>query len=55
MLAPIAWLQRLFEAVFGHSKHTEDAVKQMFSSGKTAENFNYLFKELNITENESGK
>ena len=55
VLAPIAWLQRLFEAVFGHSKHTEDAVKQMFSSGKTAENFNYLFKELNITENESGK
>lgn len=55
VLAPVAWLQRLFEAIFGHSKHTGNAVKQMFSSAETAEKFNYLLKELNITENDKNK
>lgn len=55
VLAPIAWLQRLFEAAFGHSKHTKNTIREMFSDGETAEVFNYLFKELDITDDESGK
>ena len=48
ILLPVAYFQRLFEAVFKRGKSNSKAVKNLFSNNETALQISDIIKELNI-------